>query len=170
MSGRRRFICPNGFHRATRLCFRAFDAMKLMTSGASPIAQMSGAVSARHGNSCLTREGCGPGTRPVDGGSRFAWGRRPLHGKIHLCVRADERRHEIILAKTLETHIRDIAGCIEAEELDQIIPVRLLLRRYGHHGSGRSDGRNESRLSSYLDAFVPEHGDSCNCLLPKALA
>ena len=45
MSGRRRFICPNGFHRATRLCFRAFDAMKLMTSGASPIAQMSRAVS-----------------------------------------------------------------------------------------------------------------------------
>jgi hypothetical protein len=28
-----------------RLCFRAFDAVKLMTSGASPIAQMSGAVS-----------------------------------------------------------------------------------------------------------------------------
>src|SRR5215470_4528287 len=45
MSGRRRFICHNGFHRATRLCLRAFDAMKLMTSGASPIAQMSGAVS-----------------------------------------------------------------------------------------------------------------------------
>src|ERR1700730_6295459 len=44
MSGRRRFICPNGFHRAMRLCFRGFDATKLMTSGASPIAQMSGAV------------------------------------------------------------------------------------------------------------------------------
>jgi len=28
-----------------RLCFRAFDAMKLMASGAPPIAQMSGAVS-----------------------------------------------------------------------------------------------------------------------------
>ena len=27
-----------------RLCFRAFGAVKLMTSGASPIAQMSGAV------------------------------------------------------------------------------------------------------------------------------
>jgi hypothetical protein len=27
-----------------RLCFRAFDAVKLMTSGASPIAQISGAV------------------------------------------------------------------------------------------------------------------------------
>jgi hypothetical protein len=27
-----------------RLCFRAFNAVKLMTSGASPIAQMSGAV------------------------------------------------------------------------------------------------------------------------------
>src|SRR5215467_13755444 len=63
MSGRRRFIYPNGFHRAMRLCFRLFDAVKLMTSGASPIAQMSAAVSARHGNSCLTREGCGPGTR-----------------------------------------------------------------------------------------------------------
>jgi hypothetical protein len=40
MSGRRRFICPNWFHQAVRLCFRAFDAMKLMTSGASPIGQM----------------------------------------------------------------------------------------------------------------------------------
>jgi hypothetical protein len=49
MSGRRRFICPNGFHRATRLCFRGFDAMKLMTSGASPTAQMSGAVSVAQG-------------------------------------------------------------------------------------------------------------------------
>jgi hypothetical protein len=29
--------CPNGFHRATRLCFRTFDAMKVFTSGASPI-------------------------------------------------------------------------------------------------------------------------------------
>jgi hypothetical protein len=44
MSGRRRFICPSGFHRAMRLCFRAVEAVKLMTSGASPIAQMSGAV------------------------------------------------------------------------------------------------------------------------------
>src|ERR1700674_2253156 len=44
MSGRRRYICPNGFHRAMRLCFRGFDATKLMTSGASPIAQMSGAI------------------------------------------------------------------------------------------------------------------------------
>ena len=44
MTGRRRFICPNGFHRAMRLCCRGFDATKLMTSGASPIAQMSGAV------------------------------------------------------------------------------------------------------------------------------
>jgi len=44
-----------------RLCFRA-----------SPIAQMSGAVSVRHGNSCLTREGCGPGTRRDRPGSRTA--------------------------------------------------------------------------------------------------
>src|SRR5271156_2802236 len=44
MSGRRRFIYPNGFHWAMLLCFRAFDAVKLMTSGASPMAQMSGAV------------------------------------------------------------------------------------------------------------------------------
>jgi hypothetical protein len=36
--------CCHTFHRAMRLCFRGFDAMMLMTSGASPIAQMSGAV------------------------------------------------------------------------------------------------------------------------------
>lgn len=37
MSGRRRFICPSGFYRAMRLCLRAFGAVKLVTSGASPI-------------------------------------------------------------------------------------------------------------------------------------
>jgi hypothetical protein len=56
-----------------RLCFRAFDAVKLMTSGASPIAQMFGAVSVRHGNSCLTREGYGPG-KVKDGLGRRAAG------------------------------------------------------------------------------------------------
>jgi pimeloyl-ACP methyl ester carboxylesterase len=70
---------------------------------------------------------------------------------------------------TLETHIRDVLGCIEAEELDDVILV-------GHSYGGmvitgvadRLGGRIKSLV--YLDAFVPEHGDSLIGLLRVALA
>ena len=68
---------------------------------------------------------------------------------------------------TLETHIRDVLGCIEAEELDDVILV-------GHSYGGMVITGVADRLGGrvkvlvYLDAFVPEHGDSLNGLLPKA--
>src|SRR5579871_2195704 len=74
MSGRRRFICPDGFHRAVRLRFRAFDAVKLVTSGASPIAQMSGAVSKDRGRSRLRTSHVGGDGR----GIIMAWLLMPL--------------------------------------------------------------------------------------------
>ena len=48
-----------------------------------------------------------------------------------------ERSHASSEAITLETHIRDVVGCIEAEGG---CPMRPFLRRHGHHWSGGSDG------------------------------
>jgi pimeloyl-ACP methyl ester carboxylesterase len=79
-----------------------------------------------------------------------------------------ERSHQSAENITLETHIRDVCGCIEWEELNDVILV-------GHSYGGmvitgvadRMAGR--IRALVYLDAFVPEHGDSLIGLLPKAL-
>jgi pimeloyl-ACP methyl ester carboxylesterase len=79
-----------------------------------------------------------------------------------------ERSHQSAENITLETHIRDVCGCIEWEELNDVILV-------GHSYGGmvitgvadRMAGR--IRALVYLDAFLPEHGDSLIGLLPKAL-
>jgi len=79
-----------------------------------------------------------------------------------------ERAHQASEAITLETHIRDVAGCIEAEELEQVI---LCGHSYGGMViTGVADRMPERiRALVYLDAFVPENGDSLNALLPKSL-
>jgi pimeloyl-ACP methyl ester carboxylesterase len=79
-----------------------------------------------------------------------------------------ERFHASSEAITLETHIRDVVGCIEAEELDEIV---LCGHSYGGMVITGVADRMAERIKTlvYLDAFVPEHGDSCNGLLPKAL-
>lgn len=79
-----------------------------------------------------------------------------------------ERFHGSNEAITLETHIRDVIGCIEAEELDQII---LCGHSYGGMVITGVADRIPERIKTliYLDAFVPEHADSCNGLLAKAL-
>jgi len=80
-----------------------------------------------------------------------------------------ERFHASGEAITLETHSRDVVGCIEAEELDQVV---LCGHSYGGMViTGVADRMAEPiKTLVYLDAFVPENGDSCNGLLPKALA
>ena len=80
-----------------------------------------------------------------------------------------ERFHTSSEAITLETHIRDVVGCIEAEELDQVV---LCGHSYGGMVITGMADRMAERIQTlvYLDAFVPEHGDSCHGLLPKALA
>ena len=82
---------------------------------------------------------------------------------------AGERFHASSEAITLETHIRDVVGCIEAEELDQVV---LCGHSYGGMVVTGVADRMAERIKTlvYLDAFVPEHGDSCHGLLPKALA
>ena len=69
---------------------------------------------------------------------------------------------------TLETHIRDVCGCIEWEELNDIV---LVGHSYGGMViSGVADRMAERiRALVYLDAFLPQNGDSLNGLIQKAL-
>ena len=79
-----------------------------------------------------------------------------------------ERAHQSNEAITLETHIRDVVGAIEAEELSDVILC-------GHSYGGmvitgvadRLPGRVKAMV--YLDAFIPKHGDSLIGLLDVAL-
>lgn len=69
---------------------------------------------------------------------------------------------------TLETHVRDVIGCIESEEVDDVV---LCGHSYGGMVITQVANRIGERLKSlvYLDAFIPEHGDSLIGLLQKAL-
>lgn len=80
-----------------------------------------------------------------------------------------ERFHQSNEGITLETHIRDVCGCIESEELSDVILV-------GHSYGGMVITGVADRMSHkmrtlvYLDAFVPEHGESLIALVQKALS
>lgn len=78
------------------------------------------------------------------------------------------RFHQSSEAITLETHVRDVAGCIEAEELNDVV---LCGHSYGGMVITCLADRMPERLKSlvYVDAFVPQHGDSLIDLLAKAL-
>ena len=79
-----------------------------------------------------------------------------------------ERKHQSTESITLESHIRDVCGCIEAEELDDII---LVCHSYGGMVATAVADRfsNLIRHLVYVDAYVPEHGVSLIGLLHKAL-
>jgi pimeloyl-ACP methyl ester carboxylesterase len=79
-----------------------------------------------------------------------------------------QRAHLLPENVTLETHIRDIASCIESEELDDVI---LVGHSYGGMVITGVADRMPARVKAlvYLDAFVPTHEDSLMSLLPKAL-
>lgn len=79
-----------------------------------------------------------------------------------------ERAHQGGENVTLETHIRDVVGCFEAEELSDVI---LCGHSYGGMViTGVADRLGDRiRALVYLDAFVPEDGQSLNGLLPTAL-
>jgi pimeloyl-ACP methyl ester carboxylesterase len=80
-----------------------------------------------------------------------------------------ERTHQSAENITLETHVRDVCGCIEWEELNDVV---LVGHSYGGMViSGVADRMAERiRALVFLDAFVPENGDSLMDLLNKALA
>jgi pimeloyl-ACP methyl ester carboxylesterase len=79
-----------------------------------------------------------------------------------------ERAHQKAENITLETHIRDVCGCIEAEELSGVV---LCGHSYGGMVITGVADRMPERVKAlvYLDAFVPQHGQSLNALLPLAL-
>jgi pimeloyl-ACP methyl ester carboxylesterase len=80
-----------------------------------------------------------------------------------------ERAHQSSEAITLETHVRDVLGAIEAEELSDVI---LCGHSYGGMVITGVADRLPGRVKAlvYLDAFVPAHGDSLIRLLDAALA
>ena len=79
-----------------------------------------------------------------------------------------ERAHQAGEAITLETHIRDVCGCIEFEELNDVI---LCGHSYGGMVITGVADRLPERIKAlvYLDAFVPESGESLIDLIQKAL-
>lgn len=79
-----------------------------------------------------------------------------------------ERHHQAHHGITLEDHLRDVIGVFEAEELSETI---LVGHSYGGMViTGVADRIPEKiRHLVYVDAFVPENGDSLNGLLPRAL-
>src|SRR5262245_11856919 len=70
---------------------------------------------------------------------------------------------------TLETHIRDVCGVIEAEELSNVV---LCGHSYGGMVITGVADRMSSRIRTmvYLDAFIPEHEQSLNRYLELALS
>ena len=79
-----------------------------------------------------------------------------------------ERSHQSHQSITLETHIRDVCGVIESEELNDVI---LCGHSYGGMVITGVADRMAGRIKAlvYLDAFVPENGDSLISLINKAL-
>jgi pimeloyl-ACP methyl ester carboxylesterase len=79
-----------------------------------------------------------------------------------------ERSHQSAENITLETHIRDVCGCLVAEELNDVVLV-------GHSYGGMVITGVADRMTKhirslvYLDAFVPENGDSLIDLVQRAL-
>jgi pimeloyl-ACP methyl ester carboxylesterase len=79
-----------------------------------------------------------------------------------------ERAHQSGEAITLETHIRDVCGCIEAEELQDVI---LCGHSYGGMVITGVADRVPERIKAlvYLDAFVPGDRQSLVDLIKIAL-
>jgi len=79
-----------------------------------------------------------------------------------------ERAHQANENITLETHIRDVVGCIETEEISDIV---LVGRSYGGMVITRVADRMADRIKAlvYLDAFVPGDGESLMALQQKTL-
>jgi pimeloyl-ACP methyl ester carboxylesterase len=76
-----------------------------------------------------------------------------------------ERRHLASRAVDLDTHIQDVVGLLEMEDLQRVI---LLGHSYGGMVVTGAADRAAGRVSQliYLDAFVPEDG---KCLLDYAV-
>jgi len=76
-----------------------------------------------------------------------------------------ERKHLLSREIGLETHIQDVIGVVEDEDLSDIV---LVGHSYGGMVISGVADRVPKRIASlvYLDAFVPENGQSLFSLLP----
>jgi pimeloyl-ACP methyl ester carboxylesterase len=76
-----------------------------------------------------------------------------------------ERAHLVSRSVTLDTHIADVLGVIECEDLSEIV---LVGHSYGGMVATGVADRVPERISKlvYLDAFVPESGQCLSDLLP----
>ncbi len=84
------------------------------------------------------------------------------------CTGVGERGHLARPDIDLDTHIADILGVLDCEELTH---VNLIGHSYGGMVATGVADRARSRITQliYLDAFVPEDGDSVLDLLPAAV-
>jgi hypothetical protein len=85
--------------------------------------------------------------RAWHGGWCYRYTANELRGRGHVVVTptltgVGERFHASSKAITLETHIRDVVGCIEAEELDQVVLCgsAAISRRHSRRGAGTAFG------------------------------
>ncbi len=78
-----------------------------------------------------------------------------------------ERAHLVSRTVTLDTHIADVLGVIECEDLNEIV---LVGHSYGGMVATGVADRARARIAKlvYIDAFVPEDGQSLFDLLPAA--
>jgi pimeloyl-ACP methyl ester carboxylesterase len=79
-----------------------------------------------------------------------------------------ERAHLSSRAITLDTHIADVLGVLDCEDLSDII---LVGHSYGGMVATGVADRAGERIAKlvYLDAFVPESGQSLTDLLPESV-
>jgi pimeloyl-ACP methyl ester carboxylesterase len=78
-----------------------------------------------------------------------------------------ERAHLASPAIDLDTHIADILGVLEMEDLTGI---NLIGHSYGGMVATGVADRAQARIAKliYIDAFAPEHGDSVMDILPES--
>src|SRR5512145_1133775 len=77
-----------------------------------------------------------------------------------------ERAHQASRAINLETHVADVLGVIDCEDLRDIV---LVGHSYGGMVATGVADRVRDRIARlvYLDAFVPGHGQSLFDMLPR---
>jgi pimeloyl-ACP methyl ester carboxylesterase len=80
-----------------------------------------------------------------------------------------ERSHLLSREITVDTHVQDVASLIEMEDLHDIV---LVGHSYGGMAVTGVADRMTNRISRivYLDALIPENGDSAFALLPAGMA